>query len=484
MTSIFRPAVVIFSTIAIFLAPLAAPGAPLPGASQEAARGIHSTGDVLVVGGTPAGVAAALAAARRGLDVTLVSADADLGGILTDAMMDQWDLNLTPGGESVEGGIFAQIYGRLGEGFTPRAAARVFAELVAKEPRIRVRYHEAPVGVATSATENGVRVDDVAFRDTRTGSAVTLEAPLVVDATDSGDVAAMAGARYDIGRQDSGLDERMQAVTLMFTLTGVDWSEVASSYDARRFGPGGSIGRTAWGYEHFMRRYRPLFANVVVRDLNLGLLPDGDVTVNAVDVCGIDGRDPRQVETARLETELEASHLVGFLRSRLPGFGDARVGRFAPEVYVRETRHVDGLERLTTEDVWRGRIPADSIGLASYPIDIHPVDPTDEPAFAPMRHVYGIPFGAMVPKGLANVVLAGPAISASHLASGSARIIPTTIEEGEAAGAACALALRDRLSFPQLALEPRRVATLRGELAESGVMLDSPDRPMLHLAKL
>jgi hypothetical protein len=211
-----------------------------------------------------------------------------------------------------------------------------------------------------------------------------------------------------------------------------------------------------------------------VRDLNLGLLPDGGVTVNAVDVCDIDGRDPRQLDLARRETELEASRLVDYLRARVPGFGDARLGRFAPEVYVRETRHVDGLERLTTEDVWLGRIPADSIGLASYPIDIHPVAPTDEPAFAPIRHVYGIPFGALVPKGLANVVLAGAAISASHLASGSARTIPTTIEEGEAAGTACALAIRDRLAFAQLALEPQRVAKLRSELAESGVKLDAP----------
>jgi hypothetical protein len=59
----------------------------------------------------------------------------------------------------------------------------------------------------------------------------------------------------------------------------------------------------------------------------------------------------------------------------LPGFTDARVASFAPAMYVRETRHVAGLERLTTGDVWSGDIPADSIGLASYPIDLHPCGP-------------------------------------------------------------------------------------------------------------
>ena len=116
----------------------------------------------------------------------------------------------------------------------------------------------------------------------------------------------------------------------------------------------------------------------------------------------------------------------------MAGLEHARIGLFARDVYVRETRHIAGVERLTTQDVWDGRIPTDSIGLASYPIDLHPVDATDEDAFAPERHVYGIPFGALIPRGFANVLLASPAISASHEASGSARTIPTTIEEGEA----------------------------------------------------
>jgi hypothetical protein len=241
-----------------------------------------------------------------------------------------------------------------------------------------------------------------------------------------------------VGRQDSGLDEGMQAVTEMFAFDGVNWPLLASTYDARRYGYGGAIGRRAWGYSKVMRAYRSANANVVVRDLNLGRLPDGSVSVNAIDVCGIDGRDPSQLELARRETEVEAGRLAGFLRARVAGFADVRVGAFAPAVYVRETRHIAGVERLTTADVWNGVVPADSIGLASYPIDLHPVDPTDEPAYAPIRHVYGIPFGALVPAGLTNVLLASPAISASHLASGSARVVPTTIEEGEADGNAFA----------------------------------------------
>src|ERR1700733_4218467 len=74
--------------------------------------------DVLVIGGTPAGVAAALAAARLGENVTLVSQRPVFGGVLTDAAMDQWDLNLAPDGTPIEGGIFAEIHALLGDAFT------------------------------------------------------------------------------------------------------------------------------------------------------------------------------------------------------------------------------------------------------------------------------------------------------------------------------------------------------------------------------
>jgi hypothetical protein len=438
------------------------------------AQAIPSRPDVLVVGGTPAGVTAAVAAARRGERVTLVSGSDDLGGVLTDAMMDQWDLNLAPGGASVEHGIFDEIYDRLGNAFTPEAAERLFAQMIAAQPRIDVVYDELPSAVSTTQLPDGHSIDDVTFRSVHTGAAMHLSAPYVVDATDFGDVAALAGARYDVGRQDSGIDDRTQAVTLMFTIHDVDWTALADSYDPKIDGPGGVLDRTAWGYSKVVAAYEPLSDRALVRDLNLGLMPDGDVTANAIDVVGIDGLHPADLDDARRITELEAAHLVDYLRERVPGFERARVGRFANDVYVRETRHIAGLERLDTSDVWLGKVPSDSIGLSSYPIDLHPVDATDHQAFAPIRHVYGIPFGAMVPRGIDNLVLASPAISASHLASGSARVIPTTIEEGEAAGVACADADRAGIDVVQLAENASRVALLRHDLTKDGAVVGSP----------
>jgi hypothetical protein len=426
--------------------------------------------DVLVVGGTPAGVAAAVAAARRGENVTLVARRNVLGGVLTDAMMDQWDLNLTGDGKTVEGGIFREIYAALGDSFTPAEAADVFARLVAAEPRIHVITGAQPVSVATSVDAGERQIDAVTFADTLDRRTFTVDAPYVIDATDDGDVAALAGARYDLGRQDEGRDDLMQPVTLMFTLEDVDWPTVVHGYNDVAYGPGGATDRRAWGYTRLMKRYVSLSNDVLVQDLNFGHEDGGAVTVNAINVLGIDGLNPAEVARARAAAERETSHLVAFLRDVLPGFRDARFGRFADAMYVRETRHFAGIERLTANDVWDGKIPSDTIGLSSYPIDLHPVTAGERPAFAPIRHVYGVPLGTMIPRGFANLILASPAISASHLASGSARVIPTTIEEGEAAGAATAQAHEHRLRFDEIATSAPQIAALRDDLRDHGAV--------------
>jgi hypothetical protein len=427
--------------------------------------------DLLVVGGTPAGVAAALAAARRGENVTLVAQRPVFGGVLTDATMDQWDLNLAPDGTQIEGGIFSEIHLALGDAFTPADAARVFGTLVASEPRIHAIVNARPISARVDDFANGSTIDEVTFA--RPGEPdLTIAAGTVIDATDDADVAALAGARYDVGRQDTGIDEKMQAVTLMFTLDGVDWPAVLRAYNPRIDGPGGAIDRRAWGYAKLMAAYRAASPDVLVRDLNLGHEDDGSVSVNAIDVLGIDGRSVDDLLRARVLTETEAPHLLAYLREHLAGFAGARIGRFADAVYVRETRHVLGAEWLTADDVWNGVLPADRIGLSSYPLDLHPVTATERLAYAPIRHVYGVPFGALVPRGFTNLLLASPSISASHEAAGSARVIPTTIEEGEAAGAAAAQAQRRHMTIAVLAATPAAVAGLQSDLERRGAILD------------
>ncbi len=325
-----------------------------------------------------------------------------------------------------------------------------------------------------------MHVEDVAF-ERRGKPDFTIAAPVVIDATDDGDLAALAGARYDVGRQDTGIDEKMQAVTLMFTFEGVDWPALAAAYDPRVDGAGGVVGLRAWGYAKLMARYRPLSSSVLVRDLNLGHEADRSVSVNAIDVLGIDGRSAGDLLRARTLSENEAPHLLTYLREHLAGFANARIGHFADAVYVRETRHVLGEEWLTADDVWNGVIPADSIGLSSYPLDLHPVTASTTLAYAPVRHVYGVPFGTLVPRGFTNLLIAGPSISASHEAAGSARVIPTTIEEGQADGTAAALVIARHISVSQLAQTAADITALQTGLRNAGAILFYGSSTFAHL---
>ncbi|TAM78497.1 FAD-dependent oxidoreductase [bacterium] len=455
---------------------LTLPALPLR-ASATAQHALHAADpvravQVLVVGGTPAGIAAAVAAARKGLRVELVCDRPYLGGVLTGAMMDQWDLNKSPDGARIEGGIFREIYEQLGEAFDPQAAEAAFLRLVDSYPEITLRLDTAALSADVTGNPLDRRVTEVTFGDQRSGARFSLRAPIVIDATDGGDLAALAGARYDVGRQDTGLDTKMQAATLMFAVDGVDWHTAARSYDEERYGTGGVTEKKLWGYTRLLRSYEPLSPRVIARDLNLGREPSGRVTVNAVDVVGVDGRDPQSVAEGTAIARAEILHLMPFLRERVPGFAHARLAAFADDLYIRETRHVLGLTMLTADDIWHGRIPYDTIGLASYPLDIHPTYIGEPPAYAPVRHVYGVPFRAMVPYGFDNLLVAGPAISATHVAAGSARIIPTTVEEGEAAGIAAALALHHDVDFSKIALRIRLMRRLRTALVQAGAVID------------
>lgn len=427
--------------------------------------------DVVVVGGTPAGIAAALAAAQSGLNVAFVTSDSVLGGVLTHGMLTQWDLEYDAGGRQLEGGLFAQFYAALPNGFEPAAAARYFARRIRRERRITWFANVRDLKTIVSSDGESATLGGVRFRTD--GKPVVAVAPNFIDATETGEIAAAAGARYDVGRQDQGIDLRMQPVTLMFALGGVNWKRVVHGYDAARFGNGRAHDNQASGYGRlFRKRYRSLSAQSLVPDANFQLERDGTVMVNAVDVLDVDGRDAVALQRARRIAVKESVHLVAFLRREVPGMEAARIVRFAPEMYVRETRHIRGMFWIDAQYVWDGSLPYDTVALGSYPLDVHPVtrDANGGDGWASDSHVYGIPLRALIVQGFSNLAVVGAAISATHDASGSLRVLPTTIAEGQAVAVACALSRRTGEDLRAIALHAQLVRRLRQDLAQRGLL--------------
>jgi len=448
----------------------------MPSTLSEAGEGTPALSEctvrvpVLVIGGTPAGVAAAVTAARMGTPVIETEARPYLGGDLTGAMLNMLDMNFGPDGQHLAQGVFWEVYRRLGMTFDVEYAKRVFMDEVRREPLIGLRLSMRPVAVVI----RGDWIAGVEFEDTLRHGRETICARRIVDATDDADIAAMAGVPYTLGREGSGVDRAMMSATLIFQLGGVNWQEVVSAVSGRttrHMIRGGVYHGNIWGYSPVMRMYQPTQPGVAVYDLNIGLQSDSSVLINGLLIFGVDGTDPASVADGMQRGRAELPPLISFLRDMAPGFSHAYLIRTADYLYIRETRHMRGLYTLTIQDLVNSRVFWDAIGVASYPIDLHPYRPGELNPFSPRRYVYTIPFRSLVPVGVGNLVCASRSISASYEAAASARVVPTTMEEGQAAGAAAVLSIREKVSFRQLAERPALIHDLQGTLHAQGAYL-------------
>ena len=461
-------ALVLCVALPLSLGPVGSAAAGSPGAARiPEACDVRTP--VLVVGGTPAGVSAAVAAARTGTAVYMTEWRPYLGGDLTGAMLNMLDMDFGLTGEHLARGVFSEIYKQLGMTFDVEAAKRVFMDEVRREPLITLRLHRKPIEVLM----NGPWITGVVFDDPRHGRE-TVCAKRVVDATDDGDIAAMAGAPFTIGREDSGIDRAMMSATLVFELNDVNWHQVVAYVTGAReqhMRRGGVYRGNVWGYSPIMRMYKPTQPNTAIYDLNIGLQNDHSVLINGLLVFGVDGTDPGSVADGMRRAKAELPPLMEFLRQTAPGFSKASLERTADYLYIRETRHIRGLYTLTANDIVNSRVFWDAVGVASYPIDIHPYKLGELNPYAPKRFVYTIPFRSLVPYGTANLVMASRAISATYAAAASCRVVPTTMEEGQAAGLAAVLSIERKVSMPQLSNQPSLIHNLQAGLHGQGAFL-------------
>jgi FAD-dependent oxidoreductase family protein len=210
---------------------------------------------------------------------------------------------------------------------------------------------------------------------------------------------------------------------------------------------------------------------VAIYDLNIGLQNDRSVLINGLLVFDVDGTDPASVADGMRRAKAELPPLMDFLRETAPGFAKASLVRTADYLYIRETRHIRGLYTLTANDIVNSRVFWDAVGVASYPIDIHPYKMGEFNPYAPKRFVYTIPFRSLVPYGTGNLVMASRSISATYAAAASCRVVPTTMEEGQAAGLAAVLSIERRVSIPQLLEQPVLIHDLQAGLHGQGAYL-------------
>jgi hypothetical protein len=451
---------------------------------QEPARAVPvgAEVDVLVVGGGPAGIMAASAAAEMGMKVALVEGRSFVGGNLTLGLPVLGFLSQK--GKPIIAGLPQQLIDRL----RARGAASehrpcpLHVSLTLVEPEavksaalemllergVDLRLYSTFAGVVME----GERVRGI-FIESKAGREALL-AKVIVDCTGDADVALRAGVPCEKGDAHGG----MQPPTLMFCLAGVDTEQLRQSLSqdpkAYRadFIPAEYFGQNhqfiVVGLRERLQLARQAGLSIATeRTILITGLRAGEVWVNMTRVKGVDGTDPRSLTAGEIEARRQIEDIFKYLVAYVPGFGRAQFTKAASFLGIRETRRIVGRYVMNRDDILSCRRFDDAIAVASYPIDLH--RPNDTGCTLEWcGDCYDIPYRSLVPQRVDNLLVAGRCISTTHEAMAAIRVMSTCMALGEAAGRAAAIAVGEGVSPSQV-----DAGTLRKELLARGAFLRS-----------
>ena len=431
--------------------------------------------DVIVVGSDPEGIAAAVSAARNGMKTLLLSKDSTPGGLYTRGALNFIDVPETRDGTTLVGGIYEEFVNAVGgSGFDIVNAANVFQDMLTSEENITVRYNaefQAPVMNGTTITGVTVLED---------GQEVTYNAPYVIDATQDGDVAAAAGAPYTYAGEDIGERDREMGVTLVFRLSGVNWDSMTRYLTIKR-GIGelfnkstsmGVSGNTAWGFSDEGYAYEPEDSAMRLRGFNMARQDNGDVLVNALLIFDVDPLDEESREEGIERAKAELENIIPYLQDEFWGFSDCQLVGTADDLYVRESRHITCEYNLTIDDVLENRWQDDAICVTSYPVDVQPTKTQTYGTVVGYPDQYAIGYKSLVPQDVDGLLVVGRSAGYTSLAAGSARIVPTGMACGEAAGVAVAVAKSLDKSPRDLVDNSAAISMIQDLLVDQGAKLD------------
>lgn len=445
--------------------------------------------DVVVIGGGPGGIPAAVAAARRGVKVLLVEKNGYLGGNLAIGLplLGYLDKN----GNQVTGGFAQELADTLMERNACYGHSRcpmhnsvtlynheVF-KLVAFEKcldaGVEILLHTE---VIEANVENGAIKHLTLFGK---GYRIEVEAKVFIDATGDGDVGYLAGAHYEKGQKGTGV---MQPPTLMFSLGNVDLSKfhkfISDDPEQMILSDSFEVGRD-YNPQHIMSTpnhvfvgLRKLFAELkakgelpVDRDtfIYINSLIPGEVNVNSTRHLNVDGSNVFDLTRAEIEGHFQIPKLTEVLRKYVPGFENCYITRIFPTLGVRETRRIAGIKELTEDRIVACDIPDDTVALGSYIIDIHDGNGNGT-IIKRLEKAYGIPYGCLVSRDISNLMLSGRCISMDAVVLSSARVMTTCMAIGEAAGVGASVAVNRNIKPADV--DSKEVASI---LKENGAIL-------------
>ncbi len=421
--------------------------------------------DVVVLGGGPAGIAAAVSAAREGARTMLVERYGFLGGAGTAGgastfcglynAREHGNERIVHGiADEIQDGLYAlgglnrpnYVQDRIYSHSYDIAAYKCVADDLVLGAGVRLQLHSLAVG----AERNGRRVEKIVLQ-TKSGP-MAVGGKVFIDCSGDADLAVWAGAEVRKGDRNGYL----QAPTTLFRLSNVKDSVALQSVQSLRayMEDAKASGRADL----------PRLSGVLRKQNHPG---EWRANLTAMTRNGkpLDCTRVEDLIYAEVEGRRQVMLYARFLREMVPGFEESYVVDIAPEAAIRETRRVKGLHTLTQAELIASTAFEDGVGVSGWPVEMHTSQGIDW-RFPEGRGYYSIPYRCLVADGLDNLLFAGRCFSAESEALAAARVTGPCFVMGQGAGTAAAMVARSGLAAADI-----DVGQLRGRLQASNVFL-------------
>jgi len=399
--------------------------------------------DVLVIGGGPAGLCAAIASARAGAKTTLIEQNGYCGGMATAGLVAPFMTCYDSGGNTMLiRGLFEEIVNRLIEEgsaihpskvetstaftsyitvghthVTPFKAEglKLVADRMLEEAGVEVMYHTLFVDAVTESE----RISQVIVAKKQ--GLCSIRAKVVIDCSGDGDCAVAAGVPFTLGNGNG----RMQPATMFFRVGNVDQSKVDEDIRANLANFYRKDGVNYRSMHWWVSKAREA-GDWSLDRVSIGLfrgVDEDEWSINTSRIMNIDGTSSESLTKGEMTGREQVDEIFKFMKKYIPGFENAKLLQSGSTLGIRETRHIHGMKVLTLDDVLGCNVPEDSILLAANSVDVHGRfgPKSNEYIAIPEGKYYGIAYGCLVPENCSNLLVAGRCVSAESAAAGAIR---------------------------------------------------------------